>query len=134
MDFSSASCLLIRSSSSPPRAWPLADEAVANKAFETLDDITDTLDRRYFDLIRSMPSFHQRADQPIGLGKAFGQDPNDVLVEQRRDIGCVFLHLPEGLDGKPPGNGAVIGNDRCGPGFAQIERDLAYNRTRSHGA
>ena len=28
------------------RLWPLTDEAVANKAFENLDDLTDTLDHR----------------------------------------------------------------------------------------
>ncbi len=28
------------------RLWPLTDEAVANKPFETLDDLTDTLDHR----------------------------------------------------------------------------------------
>ncbi len=28
------------------RLWPLTDEAVANRPFETIDDLADTLDRR----------------------------------------------------------------------------------------
>lgn len=44
--------------------WPLTDEAVANRPFETIDDLAETLDRRCSaladepDLIRSNTRFH----------------------------------------------------------------------------
>ncbi len=46
------------------RLWPLTDEAVANKSFETLDQLADTLDRRcsaltdQADLLKANTCFH----------------------------------------------------------------------------